>query len=437
MKPLHISMMKKNNCVFSGLLFAFIVVGCGNSAPFILHDTDTDLKVDGHADTDTDTTGDTDTDSDIDVDTDSDADFDSDSEIYSSDPWVWMDNPEGEDCGQGCRRLTFQDRLQEMQWDVWDDKLVYSDFWWRIFVVDIPNQKTLQIPDVYSEFVSKPDGTSDSRGLHPTIYQQTIFYSLGISSRPYRHEMVHVDLDTSTQRVIFRREDPNSEYFLPEELDLYGERLVTSGSTGDPTNRALGYHESPWIGEGHVIIDRSYGGLNSLWGDTLVFWELDGIRENITGYDFKTGKLFAVTDDDEYQFTPRIHKRKVVYMDLRMGESDTRGNWEHGAIFMKDLDSGKVEQITDGAALASYPDIYDDIIVWMDWRNCPSPNDKHDLSAIEIWGYNLASGKMFQITNLPEYQKGFPRIWKDKVYVQMFKDNKNGVYQFELPDEAK
>ncbi len=69
----------------------------------------------------------------------------------------------------------------------------------------------------------------------------------------------------------------------------------------------------------------------------------------------------------------------------------------------------------------------------MDWRNCPNPNNKADLSAIEIWGYDIAADKTFQITDLPEYQKGFPRIWGDKVYVHMFKGAKNGIYQFELP----
>ena len=55
------------------------------------------------------------------------------------------------------------------------------------------------------------------------------------------------------------------------------------------------------------------------------------------------------------------------------------------------------------------------------------------MSAIEIWGYDIAADKAFQITDLPEYQKGFPRIWGDKVYVHLFKGAKNGIYQFELP----
>jgi hypothetical protein len=40
-----------------------------------------------------------------------------------------------------------------------------------------------------------------------------------------------------------------------------------------------------------------------------------------------------------------------------------------------------------------------------------------------------------QITDLPEYRKGFPRIWGDKVYVHMFQGATNGIYQFELPPE--
>ena len=99
-----------------------------------------------------------------------------------------------------------------------------------------------------------------------------------------------------------------------------------------------------------------------------------------------------------------------------------------------EFDPGAVKQITDGAAIAGYPDIHDDIIVWMDWRNCPNPNNKNDLSTIEIWDHNLVTGTTMQITDLPEYRKGYPRIWGRKLYVHMFKDNRNGIYMFDLPE---
>ena len=422
--------------VFFSALFVF---GCGTKSPYPESSGDTESKKNTES-RDTDTEQDTgtlqDTASDFDSASDTNTDMDAGKDTGTSDPWIWTDNPASEDCGTGCVRLTFEDSVREQQWDIWEDKLVYADWWARVFVIDIPNRKTLQIPDVYSEYYSSTDGTSTLLALEPTIYENNVYYSVGVSADPYRDEIVHVDLSMSTQDIIWQRDNPDSNYFLPRELDAYENHLVTSGSTGDPTTRALGYHEAPWPSTGEVLIDRTYGGCNSLWEDTLVFWELDGTRENIRGYDFSKKAFFSVTDDEEYQYVPRIHKRRVVYMDLRLGESNTKGTWEHGAIFMKDLDSGEVTQITDGTSIASYPDIYDDIVVWMDWRGCAEPNNKSDLSAIEIWGHNLKTGKTFQITDLPEYQKGFPRIWEDKVYVQMFQGNKNGIYQFELPDGA-
>jgi beta propeller repeat protein len=405
---------------FCAVLFGVVLgaSGCGDKSPQAgeVADTDTKEKKDSES-----------------VKNSSD---ETDKDAGSGAPWAWTDNPESEDCGRGCTQLTFEDRVNEMQWDIWEDKLVYADGWWRIFVVDISDKKTLQIPDVYPEYPSSRSASSKVTNAYPAIFQNTIFYSLGVGDTPHRHEIVRVDLASSAQQVIWQREDHGSEYFLPEELDVYKDCLVTSGSTGDPANRALGFHEPPWPSTGEVLIDRTYGGNNSVWGNTLVFWALDGMREDIRGYDFSTEKFFSVTNDDEYQYAPRIHNRRVVYMDLRLGESNTRGTWAHGAIFMKDLDLGEVLQITDGSALASYPDIYGDIIVWMDWRNCEYPNNKNDLSAIEIWGHNLKTGSSFQITNLPEYKKGFPRIWKDKVYVHMFKGAENGIYQFELPEKA-
>ena len=415
---------------------ALFVLGCGTKSPYPESNGDTEPR---GTDTEQDTATFQDTASAGDYSTDENTDMDAGKDAGTSEPWIWTDNPESEDCGTGCIRLTFEDNIRERQWDIWEDKLVYADWWSRIFVVDIPNKKMLKIPDVYPEYPTRADGTSSAYALHPAIYKDIVYYSMGISSTPHRHELVRANLHASSQVVFWQREDPISEeinYFLPEELDAYGDRLVTSGSTGDPLTRALGYHEAPWPSTGEVLIDRTYGGCNSLWEDILVFWELDGTRENIRGYDFSNKEFFSVTDDDEYQMLSRIHKRRVVYMDLRLGESNTKGTWEHGAIFMKDLDSGEVTQITDGTAIASYPDIYDDIIVWMDWRGCAAPNNKSDLSAIEIWGYNLKTGKTFQITDLPDYQKGFPRIWKDKVYVYMLQEDIEAIYQFELPDGA-
>ncbi len=376
---------------------------------------------------------------------DTDKETSTESDTILAAPWEWQDNPASEDCGPGCRQVTFEHSVRENEWDIWDNLLVYSDSWWRVFVVDLENDKFLQIPDVHPEYASRPDRTSDSRALNPAVYHQMVYYTLGVDTSPYTHEIIRADLSTNEQMVIWERQLPydNVEdgYHSPMGVDAYGDRVVSESGAGNPLFWTLSVFEPPWPTEGRALIDdRNFGAFNSLWEETLVFWELaDGFVENIKGYDFGKEAFFAVTDDSEYQFTPRIHKRRVVYMDLRLGESDTRGNWEHGAVFMKDLDTGEVTRITGGETLAAYPDIHDDIIVWMDYRDCDNPNNKDDHSHIEIWGYDLRTETEFQITDLPDWPKGFPRVWEDKVYVHMFREfaGGNAIYQFDLPREGR
>ncbi len=66
-----------------------------------------------------------------------------------------------------------------------------------------------------------------------------------------------------------------------------------------------------------------------------------------------------------------------------------------------------------------------------------NPNNKNDFSNVEIYGYNLKTKKEFRVTNVPNRSKTMPRIWEDKVFVDMSSDSGNAIYMFELPEEAK
>jgi beta propeller repeat protein len=125
-------------------------------------------------------------------------------------------------------------------------------------------------------------------------------------------------------------------------------------------------------------------------------------------------------------YTRSIHLDLVVIQTLSA----------HTRQFLKDLSTGETTQITSGETLAANPDIHDDIVVWMDYRACDNPNNKNDHQNIEIWGYDLSTETEFQITDLPGWPKGFPRIWKDKVYVHMFRELAKGdaIYEFDLPE---
>ena len=191
--------------------------------------------------------------------------------------------------------------------------------------------------------------------------------------------------------------------------------------------------QSPVVSE--TLIAGSYGSHNSIWGDVLV-WTLALTDNDIRGYDFSTQQFIEITDDDNsvYQLAARIQGDRVVYQDLRFGTSDPMGNWNHSAVFLYDLTTQTAQQITNQAWISAYPDVYGDIIVWVDYRNCSDPNNKNSTSNVEIWGYNISTDTTFQITDLPGRSKTTPRIWGDKVFVHMYKETSgDAIYMFDLP----
>jgi hypothetical protein len=110
-----------------------------------------------------------------------------------------------------------------------------------------------------------------------------------------------------------------------------------------------------------------------------------------------------------------------------------------------DLDTQERIQITNAQWIADVPEIWNEIVVWKDYRACANPNEVSDFSNIQIWGYNLDTQTEFRITDLPadalpDRPKATPRIWGYAVYVDMTTistDTYNSIYIFDLPDGAR
>ena len=63
-----------------------------------------------------------------------------------------------------------------------------------------------------------------------------------------------------------------------------------------------------------------------------------------------------VTDDEFLQGQPAVHGSRVLWHDKRSGNFD---------IFLKDIVSGELVQVTRGAADEKYPSISEDLIAWV------------------------------------------------------------------------
>ncbi len=391
---------------------------------------------------DTDTGADTDTDSDTDADTDSDSDSDTDPPdgfFPDAGPWDWEYLPDAGDCGQeGCRQLTFGDGVDFLEWDVWGDLLFFIDGdSKKATVVDHVQNTQLEIPNAFPE-IGLPTSTSY---LYPTIFDQMVCYSRVVYSSMGFSSVICADLEFETQALVHHRPIVGSD--LPEPAkysDLYGNHFVSTGGCGELDSKPLCVFDLNAPGTYVEAAQSYYGGYNTIWENVVVWFgdENDG-DEDIRGYDLSTSEVIEIAVDDEVQAFPRIKGTKVVYMDLRFGDSGYAGDWNHAAIFMYDLTTQETIQITDGSSIAIDPDLDGDIVVWMDYRACPDPNGTYEsYYCAEVWGYNLDTETEFQITNLPGRSKQTPRIWGDHVFIQMSKvGGGDAIYMFDLPDGAK
>lgn len=395
---------------------------------------------DGGTDTST-TDGDTDTDTDSDTDSDTDTDTGvPDWFVPDAGPWEWEDLPDAGDCGQeGCRQLTFGDGVDFLEWDVWGGILSYDGEPIGLMVVDVAQGKQVRVPSPIST-------TTAQYSFFPaTVYEEKVCYGRSATYLNGTRAVICADLQTEIQKLIYYRQKEGDDFPQPAMYsDLYGTRFVSTGGCGEVMDsKPLCVFDLDAPGTYEEDFPPAWGGYNTIWEDVSVWFGADG--DGILGdYDVRgryitSGEYIDIAVDDEVQAFPRIKGTKVVYMDLRFGDSGYAGDWNHAAIFMYDLVSHETTQITDGSAIAIDPDLDGDIVVWMDYRACPDPNGSYEsYYCAEVWGYNLDTETEFQVTNLPGRMKQTPRIWGDKVFIQMSKvGGGDAIYMFDLPDGAK
>lgn len=214
--------------------------------------------------------------------------------------------------------------------------------------------------------------------------------------------------------------------------DAYGSRIVAAGGCGSYEHRELCLFDAGSPGEASVVIAEQYGLENSMWGD-IVVWQTG--TWDIQAWDFLRGELIRITDDEPDQCGPRIQDGRVVYQDLSLGTSSCFGNWANAAVIVYEMETGARVRLTNGEWIAAIPDVFGDIVIWADYRNCSNPNNKDSFYDVEIWGHDMVSGVDFQITDLPGRAKTTPRIWGDKVYTHMYTTTGgSAIYMFDVPD---
>ncbi len=109
----------------------------------------------------------------------------------------------------------------------------------------------------------------------------------------------------------------------------------------------------------------------SIYDNKIVWGGWTNNNADIYMYDLSTGQETQITSNTSDQISPVIYDNKIVWEDFS-NSNCTR--WSSIGecnldIYMYDLSTGQETRITTNATLQWRPDIYDNKIVWEDWRN--------------------------------------------------------------------
>ncbi len=162
--------------------------------------------------------------------------------------------------------------------------------------------------------------------------------------------------------------------------------------------------------------------------ENLLVWQDDqgGNSYDIFMYDMNTFDLTQITEEDFNQYNPDIFGNYIVYQDNRNGNED---------IYMYDIFNKKETRLTDDPADQQNPTIYGSRVVWEDNRD---GNWSLYMYYINYWpgsAYDNYNWKIYTScnTDCPCYRSSYdernPRIWGDSL---IFQDNRNGNGDWDL-----
>jgi len=152
-----------------------------------------------------------------------------------------------------------------------------------------------------------------------------------------------------------------------------------------------------------------------IYGDTVVWHDERKGDWDIYVYNISIGKEFQVTSNESDQLFPAIYEDTIVWYDRRKGDSCYIYGYNlytKREFSVTDVEI-RIEEVYSGLKpLEPYLAIYEDIVVWQDYRN----------GDWDIYGYNLSTEKKFPIA-IERGDQFHVAIYKDVV---VWGDNRNG-----------
>jgi beta propeller repeat protein len=220
------------------------------------------------------------------------------------------------------------------------------------------------------------------------------YYSVELPAGTYTIDINYVENDSSNDVPRKLKVEPGIEVTFDIGLNL---GIVTPPPTGLPE-----------LAGSWQIGENFYYGLEPMWGDTLVGLEFKYEDDKLVGYYLSTYNLNShekkqvlEIPDSRFVSEPSIYEDKIVWASvdkdawLQHGLSSTmkpEPNWD---VFILDLTTGEVKQLTNEEHAQMTPRIYGDTVIWSDARN--QDTDRYPFS-YDIFAYDLKTGKETRIT---------------------------------------
>ena len=152
-----------------------------------------------------------------------------------------------------------------------------------------------------------------------------------------------------------------------------------------------------------------------IYGSNVVWADSRNGNSDIYLYNLVTGSETQITTDPNDQINPKIYQDRIVWEDYR--------NSPNSRIYLYPLASGSEVQVSGGASRQRNPAIYGIHIVWQDDRDPagPVPNPDHNWS---IFINGTTPGSEYNLTPLaPGFNQESPAIYGDLV---VWMDRRNG-----------
>lgn len=294
---------------------------------------------------------------------------------------------------------------------IFDYKIIWQDYRigngvYDIYMYNLSASKEVQItssesaetPVIYNDKIVWRDGRNGNFSLEkPDIYM----YNLST----HKETRVTTNGSYSTSPIIYK------------------DRIVWTNYSSSVHMYNLSTNQESQIassGKSMIFSPAIYGNIIA-WEDFHVFRD-DNVQvgsntpnfstyqknptRDICFYDLSTHKKTQITTDGSAAH-PAIYEDRIVYYDWR------NGNWD---IYMYNISTSTETRVTTNGS-AQDPAIYGNRIVWVDGRNGNS----------DIYVYDLSTHKEIQITN-SESSKEFPSIYENRIVWEDIFNGSSNIY---------